>query len=210
MTLKAQGKNNFVKFKENGKVSNLDVCIVGNNNSLSIGSNFECSGNCKLLIVGSDNNIVLGNNIIVVTSLTIYNHDQSRNCNITIGDNTSFYKTEISTYDHESSVTIGEDCMFGYDTIVYNTDGHSIYQDGKLINRARNLTIGNHVWCGWGSTILKNSQIADGCIVGKSAVLSGKFEEPNCALAGIPAKIVKHNIVWDRKSVNQTLGAAHE
>ena len=126
-------------------------------------------------------------------------------CNIKIGKGTSFYKTEISTYDHGSSVIIGEDCMFGYDTIIYNTDGHAIYKEGKLINRASSLICGNHVWCGWGSTILKNSSVADGCIVGKSAVVSGKFNNPNCVIAGVPAREVKKNIVWKRDSVNQVL-----
>lgn len=47
--------------------------------------------------------------------------------------------------------------MFGFDTIIYNTDGHSIFQNGNLINKADKLVIGDHVWCGWGSTILKIS-----------------------------------------------------
>ena len=121
-----------------------------------------------------------------------------------VGNKTSFYKTEISTYDNGSEVEIGEDCMFGFDTIIYNTDGHSIFQNGNLINKADKLVIGDHVWCGWGSTILKNSYIPSGCIVGKSAVVAKKFEKENVVIAGNPAKIIKENICWDRKSVNGT------
>ena len=205
MTININGQNNSLAIGNHGTAFNLDISIVGNNNTVLIGNNFKCLGDCKILIIGSDNNITLGNDVIVVSSLIIYNHDHSKNCRISIGDKTSFYKTEISNYDNESSITIGEDCMFAYDTIVYNTDGHSIFQDGKLINRATNLIIGNHVWCGWGSTILKNSNIADGCIVGKSAVVSGKFNNTNCVIAGVPAKEIKSNIIWDRKSVNETL-----
>lgn len=199
------GNNNIVKVSPKARIHNIKISISGDNNKLTIGSNFKCDGLFKVTIAGSNNNILLGDDIKIVSQLVIYNHDNSQNCSIIIGNNTSFYKTEISAYDNDSSITIGEDCMFGYDTIVYNTDGHAIYQNGKIINQAKNLTIGNHVWLGWASTILKNSFIQDGCIVAKSAVVSGKFEKNNCILAGIPAKIVKENISWDRQSVNSIL-----
>ena len=114
---------------------------------------------------------------------------------------------KINPLDNGSEVEIGEDCMFAFDTIIYNTDGHSIFQNGNLINKADKLVIGHHVWCGWGSTILKNSYIPSGCIVGKSAVVAKKFEKENVVIAGNPAKIIKENICWDRKSVNETIGS---
>ncbi len=205
LKIRIKGNDNVVRLGADGNISFLNIKIIGNNNVISIGKNFKCSGICKIVVVGSGNNVLLDDDIQVVTQLVIYNLDNSLNCTIKVGKGTSFYKTEISTYDHESSVIIGEDCMFGYDTIVYNTDGHAIYQEGKLINRANSLVCGNHVWCGWGSTILKNSKIADGCIVGKSAVVSGKFDNPHCIIAGIPARVVKENIIWKRDSVNQVL-----
>lgn len=201
-----------VNFKENSirlgdnffcKISNIH--IEGSNNSLIIGDNFKCDGVFSIVIIGDNNEIVIDNNVIVINELKVYCHDNSQNCKITIGNGTSFYKTEISTYDNGSTVNIGNDCMFGYDTIVYNTDGHAIFQGGQLINIAKNLIVGNHVWCGWGSTILKNSYIADGCVVGKGAIVSGKFKEANSVIGGVPAKILKRNICWDRKSVNRVL-----
>ena len=201
-----------VNFKENNirlgdnffcKISNIH--IEGRNNSLTIGDNFKCDGLFKIMVIGNNNEIVINDNVTVVDELKVYCHDNSQNCKITIGNGTSFYKTEISTYDNGSTISIGSDCMFGYDTIVYNTDGHAIFQDNKLINIAKDLVVGNHVWCGWGSTILKNSYIADGCVVGKGAIVSGKFEEVNSVIGGVPAKILKRNICWDRKSVNRVL-----
>ncbi len=181
-------------------------------NSVCLGANFFCKianihieGKNNSLTIGDNNEIIINDNVSVVTELKVYCHDNSQCCKINIGNRTSFYKTEISTYDNGSTVSIGNDCMFGYDTIVYNTDGHAIFQKDKLINIAKDLIIGDHVWCGWGSTILKNSYIAGGCVVGKGAIVSGKFEEVNSVIGGVPAKILKRNIRWDRKSVNRVL-----
>ncbi|MDY3133500.1 MAG: hypothetical protein SOW11_05830, partial [Campylobacter lanienae] len=59
--------------------------------------------------------------------------------------------------------------------------------------------------CVCGSTILKNSYIPSGCIVGKSAVVAKKFEKENVIIAKNPTKIIKENILWDRKSVNEVM-----
>ncbi len=203
--LRLKGKNNSLSFGKNLKSKYIDIYVRGENNSISIGDNLNNNGHFEICVIGANNSITIGDNVLIVNKLSIYNLDNSQNCRINIGNFTSFYKTEISTYDNESTVQIGEDCMFGFDTIIYNTDGHSIFQDGKLINRAKDLVIGNHCWCGWGSTILKNTHIADGCIVGKSAVVSGNFSEEKSAIVGVPAKVIKNGIEWNRNSVNQTL-----
>ncbi|WP_096018326.1 hypothetical protein [Campylobacter lanienae] len=53
--------------------------------------------------------------------------------------------------------------------------------------------------------IPKNSYIPSGCIVGKSAVVAKKFEKENVIIARNPTKIIKENILWDRKSVNEVM-----
>lgn len=199
------GSDNMISIGKSFNSKDFELTIKGINNEVIIGDNFINNGQCKILVVGSNNKIVIGDNVQIVTQLVIYNHDNSKDCKINIGNKTSFYKTEISTYDNGSEVEIGEDCMFAFDTIIYNTDGHSIFQNGNLINKAGKLVIGDHVWCGWGSTILKNSYIPNGCIIGKSAVVAKKFEKENVIIAGNPAKIIKENILWDRKSVNEII-----
>ncbi len=204
-SLYASGGGNTISLGTNFNSKDFELTVKGINNEVIIGDNFINNGQCKILVVGSNNKIVIGDNVQIVTQLVIYNHDNSKDCKINIGNKTSFYKTEISTYDNDSSIEIGEDCMFDFDTIIYNTDGHSIFQNGNLINKADKLVIGDHVWCGWGCAILKNSYIPSGCIVGKSAVVAKKFNRENCAIAGNPAKIIKENICWNRKSINEII-----
>lgn len=89
--------------------------------------------------------------------------------------------------------------MFSFSTTVFNTDAHAILdvETGAVLNRAKKLEIGNHVWVGAHATIMKNVYIADDCIVGWGSVVSGKYNEQHCALAGNPAQIVKHGITWE-------------
>ena len=204
-SVSVKGENNIITIGNNFNNYDFGLTINGRNNEIIIGDNFTNKGICRIVVIGSNNKIIIGDDILIVTRLTVYNHDNSQNCKITIGNKTSFYKTEISNYDNGSSIKIGEDCMFAYDTIVYNTDGHSIFQNGVLINKACDLIIGDHVWCGWGSVILKNVHIPNGCIIGKSAVVAKKFDKENTAIAGNPAKVIKENILWNRKSVNETI-----
>ena len=42
------------------------------------------------------------------------------------------------------------------------------------------------------STILKNTSIPDGCIVGCCSVVTKSFDMKNCAIAGNPAKILRY------------------
>ena len=94
--------------------------------------------------------------------------------------------------------------MLSENVILYNTDGHPIYENDskKLINRVENLTIGDHCWLGMNSRILKGTFISNGTIIGADAVVTGKHFTENCCLAGNPAKIVKENICWKRSDYN--------
>ena len=60
-------------------------------------------------------------------------------------------------------------------------------------------------WIGKDVKIGKNVRIADNSIVGWGSIVTKRFEEPNVILAGIPAKVVKHGVNWDRKSINKYL-----
>ena len=91
--------------------------------------------------------------------------------------------------------------MFSYGITVYNTDSHPIIdaESGNIINKVKTLKIGDHVWVGANATILKNTTIADDCIIGWGSVVSSKYGQPTSGsiIAGNPAKIVKTGVTWD-------------
>ena len=199
-----KGTNNQITIGQHCKCNNLSINISGQNNKIVIGNNlFAPNGALSIVITGDKNTIVLSDDICIYSRLDVYNHANTIHGNIQIGAHTSFYKTEIHNYDNDATIIIGTDCMFAYNTVVYNTDGHTILINDTIMNRAKQTTIGNHVWVAAGAEILKNSTISDGSIVARRALVSGTFNEPNCILAGIPARIIKQNINWDRRHPNE-------
>ena len=68
----------------------------------------------------------------------------------------------------------------------------------QRINQADDIIIGNHVWIGAHSTILKGSNIKNGSIIAIKSLVSSYFENENIIIGGIPAKELKRNIYWER------------
>lgn len=103
------------------------------------------------------------------------------------------------------SLTIGKGCMFSGEVAIWTTDGHTIMDasTNEVINRAKNgIVIGNHCWIGHKVTILKNTILPDNTIVGAKSCVSGHFSEPNTIIVGNPAKVIKRNVIWDRKPLD--------
>lgn len=91
-------------------------------------------------------------------------------------------------------ITMG-DCGLA-DTTIYNTDYHPIYDfDGNIINQDRDVIIEDNVWVGRRTVILKGVTLGNGCILGFGSVVSRSIP-PHCIAAGMPAKVVKENVVW--------------
>jgi Acetyltransferase (isoleucine patch superfamily) len=98
-----------------------------------------------------------------------------------------------------SKIIFGDDCLLGWKVSIMDNDGgHQIYANNKLINQARPIIIGDHVWIGMESTILKGANIASGCVVGcKSNVCGLISNQSNSVIIGNPAIEKKNNIIWE-------------
>lgn len=57
------------------------------------------------------------------------------------------------------------------------------------------MKIGNKVWIGTNSIILKDTIIGDNCIIAANSVVKGVFPE-NCLIGGNPAKILRKDVQW--------------
>lgn len=204
--LKIRGVANEIKIAHDVSrdcLRGVHLRVRGNQNRISIGSMADIRGKLRIFIDGDNCEVEIGIGVIIVKSLTLLMSKGCRNGRIRIGDKTSFWQTEVRNYDSASEVLIGDDCMFSFDTTVINTDEHAILRNGQVINRAQQLEIGDHVWVGWGACIMKNSHIAEGAIIGRSSVVSGRFATPRVVLAGVPAHVVKEDVDWSRKDVNE-------
>lgn len=62
-----------------------------------------------------------------------------------------------------------------------------------MVMRGGGPHIGNNVVIGVGAVVLGDTYIADGIAVGANAVVNKSFEEPNIAIAGVPARKISNN-----------------
>ena len=90
--------------------------------------------------------------------------------------------------------------MFGRNVMLRNSDAHSIFdlQTGKRINHASDTVLGEHVWMAHGTTAMKGTRIGAHSIVGAFSAVTGGEYPPNALIAGIPAKVIRTGVIWDR------------
>lgn len=94
-------------------------------------------------------------------------------------------------------IEIGKGSIISWDTFITDSDWHKI--EGK--SAIKPTKIGNKVWIGKGATVLKGSRIGDGSIVGAHSVVSGIYPM-NSLIAGVPSKIIRENVNWNREIDN--------
>ena len=152
---------------------------------------------CRIRINGNNNRILLGCNVkLKGTTFWIEGNGNT----IIIGDYTSMENGVQLIACEGRSIVIGNDCMFSHHIYVRTTDSHSIInKKGCRINDAKDIHIGNHVWVGMQSLILKGAKIPDDCIVGARSIVGVSEYSSNSILAGSPAKIIKTEVNWNRK-----------
>ena len=99
----------------------------------------------------------------------------------------------------ERRILIGDDCMFALNTRIYTSDLHAIVDmtAQEWINPPQDVLIHSHVWLGQDSLILKGVDIGSGSIVGAKSLVT-KSIVANGLVGGIPAKLLKSNVRWER------------
>lgn len=209
--------------KEEKLIENFSLLVHGNNNIVSIKvenrediEKFLSKKGFSLYMYGHNNIVNIGkllcpvNEPLGLTGLTINIGNPpedtiepgvnrfASNCRIDIGDNVIVCGARLFLQDDNSSIKIGNDCMFSWGIDVWCTDVHTITDlDGNPLNFGKSIEVGNHVWVGRDVKIGKNTKISEDSIVGWASVVTKKFDETNVIVAGNPAKIVKREINWD-------------
>ena len=98
-----------------------------------------------------------------------------KNAKIHIGDNTSLnHGCMIISHD---KIIIGKDVQFGPNVLIYDHDHDFRDKLGirSLKYKTSAVEIGNNVWIGANSVILKGSKIGDNCVIGAGSVIKGKY-----------------------------------
>ena len=171
VNFRISGENNKVVIDDFSRLKNCSITIFGNNNTVHIGK-WSTLVNAHIWIEDDGNEIILEEHTRILG------------------------KTHLAAIEG-TKILIGKDCMFSSDVHFRTGDSHSVLDmSGTRINTSEDIIIGEHVWVGTKVTCLKGAQVADHSIIGACALVTGKFTQPNCVLAGVPAKIVKEKIDW--------------
>ena len=97
----------------------------------------------------------------------------------------------------KKEILFGKDCLLAWDIDIMDTDFHKVTQLGSIVNADRKIEIGNHVWIGSRTTLLKGTLILDNIIIAASSLVRGKLTENDSIYAGNPAKLVKNGVSWE-------------
>lgn len=158
---------------------------------------------CQLTMYGSHNCVRLKTDARLVGMVKI-----GQGCTLEIGKNLTVTGDMRLHLSEETSLTIGDDCMFGVGVSIYTHDYHPIFdlETGDRINLSESVHIGSHVWIGNHATLLKGVRVGAGSVVGAHSIVSDSAPL-RCIVAGNPARVVRRGIAWSRASLNLGLPA---
>lgn len=95
------------------------------------------------------------------------------------------------------NIEFGSNCLLSWDILIMDTDFHNIYdKNKKIINEDESISIGDNVWIGCRSTILKGSKVDSNSVIGANTFLNKNIVGKNVLIAGSPAVKLKENIFW--------------
>lgn len=95
-------------------------------------------------------------------------------------------------------MTIGSGCLFARSAMILDSDHHRILDDdGNTTNDPEEVIIGDNVWFGINSTVLKGSKIENGSVVGANSLITGTIKEHTLMVNKPPREFSKIN--WSVK-----------
>lgn len=193
-----KGDGNVIRH-DGAKLWNVRLEVYGDNNTVEIGEGCVVK-NVRFYIRGSGHRIQIENGVRFHHGAQIWMEDHDGT--LSIGEKTTFEDVHLAVTEPGSTLTIGKECMFAYDIDVRTGDSHSILDaEGKRINYAQDVAIGDRVWVAAHSLIMKGVIIREDSIVAGGAVVTRPFDQPGVILGGNPAKIIKENISWLRRRI---------
>ena len=140
--------------------------------------------------------VIFSNNIIIANDSVV---EIGKNGILKIGECSRFNGgLRLSC---QKSITIGNSVLGSWDISMFDTDFHRMKNcetNGKVRSCSKPIIVGNNCWIGFGVTIMKGSQIGNGCVVGAKSLLAKDYSKAtNTVFAGNPALPIKTGFYLD-------------
>lgn len=165
-------------------------------------------GNSMYCDVLSCKNIRILNNVIFLTGRNVdLGKEFTSNCYdeayIEVKENVALGEKSHIRASFFTETVIGKDCRFGREIIIFNGDGHAIFDlnTGKNINYDLNnskwekhvIRIGNNTCAGDNCFILCGSDVGENCVIQDNSFVNRKFSD-DCKIGGCPAQVLAENV----------------
>ena len=172
--IEVRGNGNQIRIHPSCKLVNVSFRLLGDNLRAELGERVKFSQWGELLLMGQDAEIRIEHHTTVESARFIAHGG--------------------------TSLEVGPDCMFAYDVEVRTSDEHSILdaESGVRLNPDQSVRIGEHVWFGARSVVVKGVSIGDNSVIATGSIVSRDIGSGVVA-AGIPAKEIRHGVNWDRR-----------
>lgn len=117
--------------------------------------------------------------------------------NLEFGD--GFSSSGNLIIDCKDNVKFGENVLFGWNCCIMDTDNHNIFDINKeKLNSIKPINIGDRVWIGANSSILKGVTILNDTVIASHSVITKSILESNCVIGGLPNTVLRKNITWSK------------
>ena len=142
-----------------------------------------------MVVIKRGGTLTLLGDVFIGEGTVIVIHDGGH---LSIGHGT--YITGDSRIEVKNNIKIGEHCAISWGVSILDDDHH----DMGLPNEEPSTTlIGNQVWIGAHSMILKNSIIGDGSVVAAKSLVNGNVPQSTLC-GGVPASVIRKSITWEK------------
>lgn len=190
--LAVEGRDNVITVGAGSRIRGA-IRIKGKGHRIIIGDNVTM--NDRIIVEGTGNTISIGNRVTLGGHILVKGEEQR----VEIGAGTKARDLHLLCQEG-GFVKIGRDCLFSRQVEIRTTDSHALVsrETGERINLPGPVEIGAHVWMGLGVLVGKGVRIADDNVVGAKSFVAKPFLESGTVIAGVPAKVVKRGVTWQR------------
>lgn len=187
------GRNRIVGI---GFIKRLNsVIITGEGNIL------ECYGkigrDVRIRVYGNNHHLLIEKDVLIKSGCIWF---EDENCEILIGKGTTIEEAHLGVAEFGTKIIIGEDCMLSGGIRITTTDAHSIIDlaSGERTNHAADVILNNHIWLGQRVLVNKGVVIGSNVVVASNSVVT-KDIPVNSIASGIPARVIRNNVSWERE-----------
>lgn len=132
-------------------------------------------------------------------------HTFANDLTLEIGEKATCIKGNNFSASHNNririleSLIVGDNNMWSFDNVVMDNDAYHIFNTkGEFCNPNIGIVIGNDVWMGCRTIILKGAEVPNGTIIATSSIVNKKYIDNNTIITSY-GKVLKNNVTWSRK-----------